>query len=103
MSQGMAVQIDTYPYYESQPDQEGAGAVLTFTFIKKMDLIWILARGADARAAFGTTETDPTASAGVPCLADTPMPMNIHTDTVRVYADSGDVSVWGFGYSGSNG
>jgi hypothetical protein len=81
-------------------DQIGAGAVLTFTFSRPVDYVWIVGQGASTDVAradpFGGT---PTATRGIPCFDETPMAVMITTKVVKVFTPSGmTVSVWGMAY-----
>jgi hypothetical protein len=86
---------DVYLAGEVLPDQAGAGGELAFAFAAPTDLIWVRSVGAASRAdPFGGT---PTASLGIPCPDDEPVPITVRASTVKVFAPAGaTVSVWGF-------
>lgn len=88
---------DKFTGGEVLADLTGAGAVLTFTFASAVQLVWVFSAGADSRAdPFGGT---PSATLGIPCDTDTPMPLTVETSSVKVYAPTGaTVTVWGFRY-----
>lgn len=82
---------------EVLPDQTGVGGVLTFTFSKEMDLIWVRTDDGDACRVdpFGGT---PTANQGIQCDTGVVTPINFSTSTIKVYAANGYVKVWGVKY-----
>ncbi len=87
---------DRFTDLEPLADQAGADMALVFSFATPVDLIWVLCRGGEGRAHVGT---DPDAAFGVPCLEDTPQPLTITTDEVRVFAALGTtVACWGYRY-----
>lgn len=88
---------DTFESGEVLADQAGAGAVLTFTFSSKVDLVWVRAAGGDVRIdPFGGT---PTSGLGIVGEAGIPVPINVRTKVVKVYASAGTtVNVWGLRY-----
>jgi len=82
---------DDFQAGEVLADQNGAGAVLTFTFTSSVQLVVIHARGATlvARAdPFGGT---PSASQGIVCGDDTPTYVPVNTSSVKVFAPVGMV------------
>ncbi len=83
---------------EALADQNGAGAVLTFTFASAIQLAWVRSVGGVARAVVGTQS--PTASLGAYCADDEPTPLTVEGTTVKVFAPVGaTVSVWGMRYT----
>jgi hypothetical protein len=83
---------------EVPADQSGAGGVLTFTFAKEMDLIWVRSDGADSRCnPFGG---NPSATAGIICEDGIPHPITLSTTTIKVFAPAGaKLNVWGYRYT----
>lgn len=86
---------DDFEDGEVLPDQNGADAVLTFTFASKVNLVLVRSVGATSRVdPFGTT---PDASTGIIAADDEPTYIPIGTTAVKVYAPTGAaVAVAGF-------
>jgi hypothetical protein len=80
-------------------DQDGAGAVLTFTFSQAMDVVWVQSRGADLVSRVDPFGGTPSATSGIPALDDTPVPLTVRATAVKVYAPAGaTVCCWGYRY-----
>jgi len=85
---------DVFTGGEALADQTGDGTVKTFTFASPVDLVWVRCVAVAGRCdPFGGT---PSASQGIYCAADEPNPMTIRTSSVKVFAASGQISVWGY-------
>jgi len=92
-SDGALKVADVFTGGEALPDQTGDGTVKTFTFASPVDLVWVRSAVAARADPFGGT---PTATTGIPCAADEPNPMSVRASSVKVFAASGTVSVWGY-------
>jgi len=85
---------DVFTGGEALADQTGDGTVKTFTFASPVDLVWVRCVAVAGRCdPFGGT---PSATQGIYCAADEPNPMTIRTSSVKVFAASGQISVWGY-------
>lgn len=97
------ITMDNYTDIEYLADQSGAGGVLTFTFSSDVDLIVVelveTAADADAGAIEGraTTGTQtPTATLGAVLKHECPIPLQVTTDTCKVYAPADcNITVYG--------
>jgi hypothetical protein len=92
---------DKFAGGEVLADQNGAGAVLTFTFASPVNLVWVVDTGAVTTNVcradpFGGT---PSATAGIPVFNQAPSPITVTTSSVKVYAPAGAVvAVHGYRY-----
>lgn len=90
--------MDVFDFQQDVADQVGAGGVLTFTLPEACEVIWVLSRGAVARARIGSDAAGLSATRGAYCDDGVPTPLTARGTVVKVWAPAeATVSVWGFG------
>lgn len=83
-------------------DIAGSGAAVDAVFAGgHCFLVWVRARGGSARVQpfLDQASNPPTATFGIFCPEDEPVPLTLHLDRLKVFAAAGvTVHVWGYRY-----